>query len=78
MLTSEEIALSYESMGDSVNLINGIVNGEKFTDESLSRRQDYVRCNVEHLQLMVSKDFWTTEDMTAVNAAIVAGNNYLS
>jgi hypothetical protein len=26
--------------------------------------------NVEHLEIMVAKDFWTTEDMTAANAAI--------
>ncbi len=31
---------------------------------------DTVSRNVEHLQLMVAKDFWTTEDMTAVNKAI--------
>ena len=33
---------------------------------------DTVSRNVEHLQLMVAKDFWTTEDMTAANAAIAA------
>jgi len=31
---------------------------------------DTVSRNVEHLELMVAKDFWTSEDMTAVNAAI--------
>ena len=25
---------------------------------------------VEHLELMVAKDYWTDEDMTAVNKAI--------
>ena len=29
--------------------------------------------NVEHLEIMVAKDYWTTEDMTASNAAITAG-----
>jgi hypothetical protein len=28
--------------------------------------------NVEHLEIMVAKDYWTTEDMTAANAAIAA------
>jgi len=28
------------------------------------------------LEIMVAKDFWTTEDMTAANAAITAGNAY--
>jgi len=35
---------------------------------------DTVSRNVEHLQLMVDKDFWTDEDMTAVNAAIQANS----
>ena len=29
-----------------------------------------------NLELMVAKDYWTTEDMTDVNAAITAGNGY--
>jgi len=31
---------------------------------------DCVSRNVEHLQIMVAKDFWTTEDMTPFNTAI--------
>ena len=36
---------------------------------------DWTACrarNVEHLELMVAKDYWTGEDMTAVNAAIAS------
>jgi hypothetical protein len=33
-----------------------------------------VQRNVDHLKLMVEKDFWTTEDMTATNAAIAANS----
>jgi len=32
--------------------------------------------NTQHLELMVAKDYWTDESMTAANAAIVAGNGY--
>jgi len=35
-----------------------------------------VERNVQHLQLMVGKDFWTTEDMAPLNAAITAGLSY--
>ena len=42
-------------------------------NEDAADRQDCVDRNVEHLELMVAKDFWTDEDMTAVDAAIVAG-----
>ena len=71
--TAEEIAQDYTAMGHSVDLINGIIDGSKMADESAEERQDCVDRNVEHLELMVAKDYWTDEDMTAVNAAIVAG-----
>ena len=71
--TAEEIAKDYEAMGHSVDLINGIIDGSKMADESAEERQDCVNRNVEHLEIMVAKDFWTDEDMTASDAAIVAG-----
>ena len=71
--TAEEIAQDYTAMGHSVELINGIIDGSKMADESAEERQDCVNRNVEHLEIMVAKDYWTSEDMTAVNAAIVAG-----
>ena len=74
--TAEEIAQHYTAMGHSVDLINDIVAGNQDDDMEAADRQDTVDRNVEHLQLMVAKDFWTNEDMTAVNAAITAGNGY--
>jgi hypothetical protein len=74
--TAEEIAQDYTAMGHSVDLINGIIDGSKMADEIAVERQDCVDRNVEHLELMVAKDYWTSEDMTAVNAAITAGKAY--
>jgi hypothetical protein len=74
--TAEDIAQDYTAMGHSVDLINGIIDGSKMADESEEDKKDCVKRNVEHLELMVAKDYWTTEDMTAVNAAIVAGKAY--
>lgn len=71
--TAEDIAQDYTAMGHSVDLINGIIDGSQMSDEEAADRQGAVDRNVEHLELMVAKDYWTTEDMTAVNAAIVAG-----
>jgi hypothetical protein len=71
--TAEQIAQDYTAMGHSVYLINGIIDGSKMADEEAADRQGAVDRNVEHLELMVAKDYWTTEDMTAVNAAITAG-----
>ena len=67
-VTAEEIAQHYSAMLDSVNLING-GQPEGMEDDEWA---DCVSRNKEHLELMVAKDFWTDEDMTAVNAAIAA------
>ena len=75
-ITSEQIAQNYSAMGDSVALINAIIAGDTMADDDAADRQDCVDRNVEHLELMVAKDYWTSEDMTAVNAAITAGNGY--
>ena len=74
--TAEDIAQDFTAMGHSVELINGIVDGSKMIDETQEEKNDCVNRNVEHLEIMVAKDFWTTESMTAVNSAITAGNNY--
>ena len=75
-ITSEQIAQNYTAMGHSVDLINAIIAGDTMADDDVADRQDCVDRNVEHLELMVAKDYWTSEDMTAVNAAITAGNDY--
>ena len=74
--TVEEIAQDFVAMGHSVELINGIIAGTSMIDEEAADKQSAVDRNVEHLELMVAKDYWTTEDMTAVNAVIVAGKAY--
>ena len=74
--TAEDIAQDYTAMGHSVELINGIIDESKMADESAEEKQACVDRNVEHLEIMVAKDFWTTESMTAVNSAITAGNSY--
>ena len=74
--TTEELAQDYTAMGHSVDLINDIVAGNQDDDMTADERQDCVDRNVEHLELMVAKDYWTSEDMTAVNSAITAGNGY--
>jgi hypothetical protein len=71
--TAEDIAQDYTAMGHSVELINSIIDGSKMADEEAADRQSTVDRNVEHLELMVAKDYWTTESMTAVNSAISAG-----
>ena len=75
-ITAEQIAQHYTAMGHSVDLINGIIAGDQMADADAAEKQDCVDRNVAHLEIMVAKDFWTNEDMTAVNAAITAGKAY--
>ena len=72
-ITAQEIAQHYSAAGDSVTLINELVALSERDDEQV----DTVRRNVEHLEIMVAKDFWTTEDLAPLNAAITAGTAVL-
>ena len=74
--TAEEIAQDYTAMGHSVDLINAIIGGTQMADNTAEEKQDCVDRNVAHLEIMVAKDYWTDEDMTAVNSAITAGKGY--
>tara|TARA_B100000768_G_C10897557_1_gene216284 strand:+ start:198 stop:446 length:249 start_codon:yes stop_codon:yes gene_type:complete len=74
--TAEDIAQDYTAMGHSVTLINEVIAGTKMEDETDEDKKSCVSRNVEHLELMKAKDYWTDEDMTAVNSAITSGNNY--
>ena len=77
-ITAEEIAQHYSAMGDSVDLINGIIDGSLMADDTQEDKNDCVDRNVRHLEIMIAKDFWTTEDMTSANSAITAGKNYIA
>ena len=54
-LTAEQIQAHYDAALDSVTLINKLVALDSLDDE----QTDTVARNVEHLQIMVAKDFWT-------------------
>ena len=74
--TAEEKTQDYTAMGHSKDLINDIVAGNQDSDLDAAERQDIVDRNVDHLELMVAKDDWGSEDMTAINSAITSGNGY--
>ena len=60
-------AQQYASTMDSVNLING-VKPELMTDLEWA---DTIKRNKEHIEIMLAKDFWTTEDLTPFKDAVV-------
>jgi len=74
--TAEQLAQDYSAMGDSVDLITAVIAGDSMAEDDAEDRQDCVDRNTQHLEIMVAKEDWGSEDMTAVNAAISAGNGY--
>jgi len=64
-LTPEQIAKHYSAAMDSVNLINA----GKPTDMTAEDWADCLSRNKEHLVIMLAKDYWTTEDLTPLQAA---------
>lgn len=67
-LTPEQIAQHYSAAMDSVNLLNaGKPEGMDDADWA-----DCKKRNVDHLKIMVAKDFWQGQDMAPLNAAIAA------
>ena len=63
--TPEQIAQNYKAAMDSMALINtGKPEGMEAADWA-----DCLARNKEHLNIMLAKDFWTTEDLTPLQAA---------
>ena len=76
--TTDEIAEIFKHAGDSVTLINGTKN-DLDTDADW---KDKVKRNVEHLELIKgykkldgTTSIWTTENFTAIDAAITKGKS---
>ena len=70
-LTAEQIQEHYDAALDSVTLINDLMALDSRDDE----QTDTVARNVEHLEIMVAKTFWTSDhDLAHLNAAITAGS----
>lgn len=67
--TTEEIAQNYSAAMDSVNLINELMALDALDEDQTAT----IARNVEHLEIMVAKDYWTTEDLTPFSDAITAG-----
>ena len=69
-LTAEQIQKQYDAALDSVTVITDLMALDSRDDEETA----IVARNVEHLQIMVAKDYWTSDQPLApLNAAITAG-----
>jgi hypothetical protein len=70
-LTAEQIQKHYDAALDSVTVITDLMALDSRDDDQTAT----VARNVEHLQIMVAKDYWTSQDMAPLNAAITAGQS---
>jgi hypothetical protein len=73
--TEKQITNSINAAFDSVTLINSSV-----ATPFEANKEKNVKSNVEHLSLMLSKDWFTAglteEQKSQIDACIIAGNNY--
>ena len=74
--TADEIAAIFLAAGDSVT----VIGTAQASDETDSEFKEKIQRNVEHLEIIKAykktdgtTSIWTSEDFTAIDAAIVAG-----
>ena len=67
--TAEQIQKHYDAAMDSVHLIQA-GKPDDMTDEDWA---DTLKRNVEHLEIMVAKDFMQDQDLAPLQAAIAKG-----
>ena len=74
--TADEIAKIFSAAGDSVT----VIGTAKTSDETDADFKDKIKRNVEHLEIIKAytktdgtTSIWTSEDFTAIDAAITAG-----
>lgn len=74
-----DIARQYRDTMDSVHLIERMVDPDnKNHGVSEEDFKDTIKRNVEHLQIMAGKDFFTKEQVAEFQAGIKKGNDYLA
>ena len=74
--TADEIASIFSAAGDSVT----VIGTAQTSDETDTEFKQKIQRNVEHLEIIKTykkldetTSIWTSEDFTAIDAAIVAG-----
>jgi len=77
-LTTDEVAQIFTAAGDSVTLIN--TDTAKNSNETEQEWKDRIKRNTDHLELIKAykkedntTSIWTTENFTAIDAAITEG-----
>ena len=76
--TADEVAAIFSAAGDSVT----VINTAKTADETDTEYKDKMKRNVDHLEIIKaykkedgSTSIWTSENFTAIDAAITSGKS---
>ena len=76
--TADEVAAIFSAAGDSVT----VINTAKASDQTDAEYKAKIKRNVEHLEIIKaykkedgSTSIWTSENFTAINAAITSGKS---
>ena len=76
--TTDEVAAIFAAASDSVT----VINTAKTSDETTDEYNDKIKRNVEHLEIIKgykkldeTTSIWTTENFTAIDAAITKGKS---
>jgi hypothetical protein len=74
-----DVKQTYKSALDSVDLIERYVSG-KNVPEFITKEQynDDIQRNVDYLESLLTKDYWTDEDLTPFENAVKEGHDYLN
>lgn len=74
--TADEVAAIFSAAGDSVT----VINTDKNSEETDTEFKEKIQRNVDHLELIKgykkldeTTSIWTSEDFTAIDAAITKG-----
>ena len=79
--TTDEVAAIFSAAGDSVT----VINGSKSEDLTDAEWKDKLQRNVDHLETIKAykkeddtTSIWTTENFTAIDAAVTSGKSKIA
>ena len=73
IIADENIVIATTPANEEIGIEGQVITAKKWASID---KAEMMAANVSNLEILVGKDYWTDEDMTAVNAAIAAGKAY--
>ena len=75
---ADQIAQDYSAMLGSVSVITNVLDADNefYNDMTNAEKQERILRSSGYLEFMVALDDWGSEDMSTVNAAVVAAKAY--